>query len=657
MKVNRGAMLAVVLILLVSFSITYMRNIKRVSNMTRIRSTDGVYDLTKVNLEEGIVRLEGDVSYIPGILSPEEFSKREQEAEIGNPWYLSSATSRIRLLVPEDCTYTLTAGSIDFAHRAYVNGELRFEAGTPALQKEDFEAGFAQMTLDVKAENGVIEILQQGANFVHKEGGGHSNLYFGNTVDIHKLLARTQGCEYILVGLFTTLFLVHLILYMIRRSYRANLTFSLLCATWMLRTGITGAKVFYALFPNLSWEAALRLEYLSMPLAMMLLLSLIKEVFPVIPQRWFQRIGLAGAGIFAFLCMFIDTRTLSYTLFYFELFFTLAIVYLCIRFCWKLPKMWREHSLLTEHILSLIGLSIFMVASINDAFYHAGVYHAVGIPLTLSMTGPAMLIFSMLEMSAMFYGTMRETLQAHEREQKAEAEKQMLVEMNRFKGAFYADLSHEMKTPLTVIAVNAQFAAQNLHAGAIDEETIADLNAISIEAKRLAQMVTSLVDIGRMQGMEKDYRELDMTNLISETLRIYQTLFDRKHTILTSYIEPALPAIYGNADQMIQVFINLLSNANRHTNKGLVHVEAIRDEQVIHIIVKDNGCGIAKEFLPHVFERYYHGEDGGSGLGLSICKTIVEEHGGSITIESEEGSGTSVSFTLPIIKEEQACRI
>lgn len=129
---------------------------------------------------------------------------------------------------------------------------------------------------------------------------------------------------------------------------------------------------------------------------------------------------------------------------------------------------------------------------------------------------------------------------------------------------------------LTVIAVNAQFAAQNIETGAVDEETVTDLTAISAEAKRLAQMVTSLVGIGRMQG--GDGALFSLSPLLTETARIYQSLFARKKNTLTA-------------------------------------------EEV-------------SELLPHVFERYFHGEKGGN-----------------IDIKSEEGRGTTVWFTLPV-KEE-----
>lgn len=630
----------------------YVRNYYRVDNLIQVQLENGNCDLSEIDFDTGFVHLSGEVEYIPGILTPEEFVQRQSEAQSGNPWNISSGTSRIRIQVPEGI-YTLTSASIDFASRVYVNGELRFEAGNPAETAEDFVPGVAQMILNVAPENGIIEIVQQGANFVHRGSGGHSNLYFGKPPKVQEFLARTLGPEYITVGLLAALFLMHLILFFIHPAYRPNVIFSLFCLTWVIRIGVTNAKVFFAVFPALPWEIAFRAEYLSLPIATFLMALLAWEMFPGVPPKWFVRtVGVVSAG-FGVLCLGLNTVLLSKVLILFEAFFTLAIIYLCVRFTKKVPGLVRAGKFRIEHTVSLIGFTFFMVAGINDALYHLNVYRTLGITTAFAMTGLAVLIFSFYQMTAMFYGTMREAALAHERERRAEAEKEMFSEMNRLKSTFYTDMSHEMKTPLTVIAVNAQFAAQNIEAGAVDEETVTDLAAISSEAKRLAQMVTSLVGIGRMQGEEGG--AVSLAPLINETVRIYQSLFARRGNTLAAELASDLPLVAGNVDQVIQVLINLLSNANRHTENGAVCINAKVDSsqkpEVVIVSVTDNGEGIEPELLPHVFERFFHGEKGSSGLGLSICKTIVEECGGQIGIGNVDTKGTRVWFTLPV-KEE-----
>lgn len=644
-SVNKGRwalFIVLPLIVVASLSLWYLRNFYRVefAQMTRVEPVNNVYDLTGIDFSTGFARLQGDLKFIPGILTPEEYAARADEAVFGPYWTLPAATSRMIILVSDNSVYTVTSSSVDYAHNAYYNGELRFHAGVPAENAADFTPGYAWMEVEVRPENGVIELVQQGANFVHRVGGGHGNLYFGKPEIIQRFVAMTTYTEAVKVGLFAALFFVHLLLYIVQRNYLPNLYFSLLCLTWAVRNGLTGSKIFYALFPAIPWQTAYRLEHLALPAAFLLLILLARRVFPGVLHKQFVLASVVMAVAFAAVCLAADTVLLTWVQLYYNGLYAAAVVYLYIRFLMMLPGMARSKSLQTGQAISLLGFLLFLYAGVHDQLYH------MDFPLLLkfSITDAAMMIFSFFQMTAMFYGTMRETALAHARERQARLEKEMLSEMNRLKSAFYTDMSHEMKTPLTVIAVNAQFAAQNILAGAIDEETVTDLNAISTEAKRLAQMVTSLVGIGRMQGGGP----LSLKSLLTETARIYQSLFARKGNTLSVEAAENLPPVKGNADQLIQALINLLSNANRHTTGGAVLIQAQVLENQVQVSVTDNGEGISPELLPHVFERFCHGEKGGSGLGLPICKTIIEGHGGNIGIESKEGKGTKVWFTLPI---------
>ena len=98
------------------------------------------------------------------------------------------------------------------------------------------------------------------------------------------------------------------------------------------------------------------------------------------------------------------------------------------------------------------------------------------------------------------------------------------------------------------------------------------------------------------------------------------------------------------------MFVNLVSNALKHTKNGTILIKAEEEENFIKVTVKDTGSGISEEDMPHIWERYYKGKhsETGTGLGLYICKFIIESHGGKIWAESEVGKGTSFMFTLPV---------
>lgn len=617
----------------------------RTDEIMTVYSTDGIWDLSEVGLTQKAVRLTGDVEYVPdALLSPQDFSERT-DIHLGQPGSeIQYATSRMRLTVPQG-SYLICGYSVDFASRMYGNGELLFEAGVPGDSRETTTPGVKFYVLPVSPDaDGEIVLVQQVSNFTHKDGGTHGTLHIGPPEQINQYVLRNLWPEVALMGGYLVLFLVHLILYLMMRGYKPNLLFALFCLNWFVRTGATGQRMLDVMLPDLPWTVIFRLEYLTMPLSGILLVWLLYLLFPGVLPRWFPPAASFLCGGFAAVDLFGPTLLMSHTMVWRIVILGLIGLFFFARLLlrWQRPD--------TGQLAILSGFAFLLFAALWDMLYHQDIYLLPALRFAISEM--AMAVFVLFSMTALFFGTMREVRRAREGETRMAAEKEMLAEMNRMKNQFYTDMSHEMKTPLTVISVNAQFAAQNIGAGAVDEETVTDLTAISTEARRLAQMVTSLVGLGRMQGADSGNRTLALDSLVVETVRIYQSMFARQGNTLTADTEPGLPPVEGSADRLAQVLINLLSNANRHTRNGSVLVRAKAIDNQVRVSVTDSGDGISPELLPHVFERFQRGEAGGSGLGLTICKAIIEEHGGIIGIESEEGKGTEVWFTLPVKEME-----
>jgi two-component system OmpR family sensor kinase len=224
--------------------------------------------------------------------------------------------------------------------------------------------------------------------------------------------------------------------------------------------------------------------------------------------------------------------------------------------------------------------------------------------------------------------------------------------------AFVANASHELRTPLTVVKLRAEA----LREGALEEPEIARrfLGEIETEIDRLVRMVNDLLDLSRMEaGLETSQRTLlnlsAIANDVYETFSIRST---RAEVHLELDIEPGLPPVIGNEDQIRRVFYNLVENAIKFTPSGGKVEMLLRPgakDHTVRMLVKDNGPGITPEHLPHVFERFYRAETTtarpgtvrGSGLGLAIAKSIVESHGGEIGVSSQPGNGTSFWADLP----------
>lgn len=641
---NYAPLLALPLILAVCFLLLPLLSAE---GYTDSRSETGVWDLRDFDFENGYVRLLGPVEYIPNaLLTPEEFDARSDEAVLGHPQTdhpSTTVTSRSRVLLPDGCTYAIAGKSVDFAERLFLNGELMAEIGSPGGTKEDTIHGTSTHYYMSRPEGGELVIVRQAANFVHREGGWHNALQIGYP----KYLRDGHGhyAYAIVMGCYLALFVVHLALYSIMRDYPANLYFSLFCLVWFFRTGVIESKVFSILLPNFPWAAKFRIEYLSLPLAAILLIGMLHRLFPKVLPRWLRRVVYAVSGAFAVFFLLADTLIMSWAMLGFYGccgVFALLLLYFFIR---------RLRGPTLPQIVSIVGSALFVYAGLRDMLY----YNHIILPpfIGADVSKIAMLIFVFFQMTAMFMGTVFAAAEAKAMEQKLAADNAALDRLSRMKSDLLATVSHETRTPLAVLSGYAELISMEMRAKGVEEQTAKDLNQIADEAQRLAAIMEEMQQLSRGKDANLKKSAISPGDLIGRTARLYEPILARKHTRLTLAVPGGLPAVYANPDEVSQVLFNLLSNARNHTEHGEVTITAEGADGMVAITVADTGAGIPADLLPQIFQRGVHGDPEGSGIGLAVCKEIVEGHGGTIAIKSKPGKGTAVRFTLPIFAEKE----
>lgn len=210
-----------------------------------------------------------------------------------------------------------------------------------------------------------------------------------------------------------------------------------------------------------------------------------------------------------------------------------------------------------------------------------------------------------------------------------------------------AVVSHDLRNPLGTIMTSAAL----LRRGA-PPERVADLVAmIARSANRMNLLIADLLDLARIDGntLTLEPGPVDVADVVRECIEQHAEIAERKSLTLTVALTSDLTA-NGDRERVVQILSNVIGNALKFTPiGGTVTVSAKRDGDMVRISTTDTGRGIPKEHLAHVFDRYWHaGQDKSSvGLGLSIVKGLVEAQGGQVLVESEEGRGATVSFTLP----------
>lgn len=221
---------------------------------------------------------------------------------------------------------------------------------------------------------------------------------------------------------------------------------------------------------------------------------------------------------------------------------------------------------------------------------------------------------------------------------------------------FVANVSHELKTPLTTI----KSYTETLIEGAMDDPEIAKsfLGIIDMEADRMTRLVKDLLQLSRLDHQQEKLikKNCDLIKLIQSGVRKVELTANGKKQHLNCLFEAKEKiAIIADKDRIEQVLLNVLSNAIKYTQEGgRIDIDAIAKDRKVIVTVSDNGMGIPKAELSRVFERFFRVDKarsramGGTGLGLAISKQIVEEHDGSIRLESKEGVGTTVFITIPL---------
>ena len=189
--------------------------------------------------------------------------------------------------------------------------------------------------------------------------------------------------------------------------------------------------------------------------------------------------------------------------------------------------------------------------------------------------------------------------------------------------------------------------------GPLTEKQAEVLLAAREESDQLHGILANLLDINQMESgrLRMACREVPSQTPVLDAVELFRRAAQARGVILETDLPGDLPPVWVDEARIRYVFSNLLNNAVRYTGPGgRITVSARAEEEVVRFLVADTGIGIPREYLPHIFERFFRAPDQppetGAGLGLAIAREIVEAHGGVITVDSREGAGTTFSFTL-----------
>ncbi len=253
---------------------------------------------------------------------------------------------------------------------------------------------------------------------------------------------------------------------------------------------------------------------------------------------------------------------------------------------------------------------------------------------------------------------------SRERKQALEKEKELtehLQQIDKLKDQFLANTSHELRTPLNGIIGLAE-SLKDGAAGSLPPKAIHDLEMITSSGKRLSNLVNDILDFSKLKNHDLDLqlKPVDIHSAVNIVLQLSRPLLEHKEIELINKVPKNASLAESDENRLQQMLHNLIGNAIKFTETGTVEVSMLTKGDFHEISVRDTGIGIPKEKFDTIFRSFEQGdgdaarEFGGTGLGLSVTKQLVDVHGGKIWVESEVGAGSTFTFTLPVSKASRS---
>lgn len=601
--------------------------------------------------------------YWNALLTPDDFRKPSGEAEAGEVRYAKvpsnwegdievgkeksaygAATYRLLLTdVSGPDVLAIKKTNIRFASRIYVNGQLLLEDGRPAMDRAGYSSGNRPELGAFAPGNGSVEIIVQVANYDYVNSGMTVPLLFGKEADISSHHLKVMVRESIILAIFGTLSLIFTICYVAAAVYRIRdhslLLLALICFLFGAYHGLMGERLLYMLLPDVSFEALYKLKDIVSMLACTVLAVFFYQLRKDIISAKVTVFVTIVLGSFAALIPFLSINAYTSIQYYVIIFYQLLQLWLLAKATYLFVTGDRDRG--WKSLLLCLALLMINLYSIAVILFALNLSNSVWLGQLYVIAFNSIMMFLAV-------------LRFFEAYQTVKVMKDQLQRLDQIKDDFLSNTSHELKTPLNAI-VNITESLLKGVSGPVSDDQAQNLSIVIGSGRRLTHLVNELLDYSKLKhgDIRLYYNELALRSHVESVIRIHTFLLEGQGTTLVNAVPEHLPPIHGDSNRLIQILHNLIGNAIKFADKGIVEISARTAGEWIEISVRDTGIGIEPDMRERIFMDYEQGSQegaspfGGTGLGLSITKRLVELHGGHIGVDSVQGQGSTFTFTMP----------
>lgn len=532
--------------------------------------------------------------------------------------------------------------SMSTAYTIIANGEVVATNGIVATSAQESQGALRPQVVELPEASGVYDLYVHVSNYVYDRGGLWYALQFGDYDTIQQKRAIGLGQDLFLAGSLLVLGLYHVVLYVLRRMNPSDLYFGVGSIIVSLRTVFTGEIFIINVFPNLTIQQSVFVEYLTYYWGMFFFTLVIKEFYPQDAPKFFIKLHFGLTTVFTAIVVLFPLKIYTATINGYHAVVVLSCLYALVVIV---------RAVMRRRVGALIHLAVvtfFVLAVLHDMLYNAAVIRFI--PIQLVPLALFLFVFSQSSISALRYSQAYKTI--HDMSEQ-------LMSLDRMKDEFLARTSHELKTPLHGILNISQLMLEESR-DTQNEDQQKRLGLIVSTTRRLSHLINDLLDSTQLKYMDTTLhrQSIAVEIAIQASIDMFRYVIEDKPIRIKCNLAVDIPHVWADENRVMQILSNLIENAIKFTERGTIVVSAHTSDDVLVVSVSDTGVGIPADKLGRIFEPFvqvdgvYSIEHDGVGLGLNISKMLVELHGGEIWAESQLGVGSTFSFTLPIYAEE-----
>ena len=613
---------------------------------------NGVMDLTEWSYsDQGFVYLNGEWEfYWNQLLAPNEVINTEQKKyrNILDNWKETGfATYKLKLTIKESGRYAIYIPMVLVTHKIWIDGNVIGAYGSVGTSRHTENPKIQNYIEEMYLTSGTHNITIQASNYRLQTGGVRLPISFGKYKEIQNYRELKLFVEALVLGLIGYMIVSHLITFIVTRRNYTNLYFVLFCTCNFLFFFFRSERFFLKFFLELNWEFLCKLGFSAIFSIIPVLLLFNHSLYPLKFMEKKLKPVIAVWGFLIAYVLFLPSYYYSYVV---PIFKMLSLVIFVLIFLQAKAILKKK---VKGTLIALSGVIIFAIGMANEILYDNRISQlSIFVPCNLYLLFTQSFLTSMKSYEA--FKSLKKSREEISNQN---------IELNRLsnlKDEFLSNTTHELKTPLHGIMGIADGLKDGV-AGKLNEKVKSSLSIIINSAQRLSLLVNDILDVQRLKNQDVILKltSFDLTRVVDFVVSVSQPLLKDKPVELKSSIPPETFFMHADSNRLHQVIQNLVSNACKFTDVGSIEISAKIVNDMAYISVTDTGKGISREDQKRIFKRFERVEHmtAGSGLGLSISKSLVELHGGSTFLESTLGEGSRLSFTMPmgakVIQDEE----